>query len=337
MKKFMSLVLVALLVLSCFVFASCSSNERPAGLANDVSGKEEIKIGIIQYMPHPSLDNCTAGIMQALEGSDLADKLDIDVQIGSSASADSDCDTYASQMVAKKYDMIFAVATPAALSAFAATESIPVIFCAVSDPVAAGIVKSAEEPYYNITGTSDVLDLSAQLDLIQSMQPDVKKIGILYTTSEANSISNLARMKELAEARGLTIEASGVQNASDISTAATELVAKVDCLNNFTDNNVVDNLPIVLEAANRAGIPIYGSEIEQVKNGCLAAVSIDYVALGVATGEMGLEVLGGASIGKIAVKTITDATPVINSEVVSALNMTVPESYVNAEFVTTNK
>lgn len=335
MKKIVTLVLAFMLVLSAFAFSSCS-DERPAGKAVDLSAKDSVKVGIIQYMPHPSLDNCTAGIREALEASDFASKLDIDVQIGSSASADSDCEIYAAQMVAKKYDIIFAVATPAAMVAFAATESIPVIFCAVNDPLAANIVKTNENPYYNATGTSDVLDLAAQLDLIQAMQPDVKTIGVLYTTSEANSISNLARMRELAKARNLVIEASGVQNASDIPTAAADLASRVDCFNNFTDNNVVENLSVVLEAAGRASIPVYGSEVEQVKNGCLASVSIDYVALGKVTGEMGLKVMKGTAPGTIAVRTISDATPVINTDVVSALGMKIPENFQNAEFVTTN-
>ena len=119
--------------------------------------------------------------------------------------------------------------------------------------------------------------------------------------------------------------------------AAAALAPQVDCINNFTDNNVVNNLTVVLEAANEAGIPVYGSEVEQVKNGCLAAVSIDYVALGEVTGEMAIEVLEGADISKMPVRTISDATPVVNSEVLAELNIELPAEYAGAETVTTNK
>lgn len=337
MKHTIKKILAAMLCL-CFVFAfaSCAdSNDGDATKTTSGDG-ETLKIGIIQYVSHPSLDNCYTGIKNALDNSGL--DVQIDRQIGSDNAADSDCASYASNMVAQKYDMIFAIATPAATAAYAATEGtdIPVVFCAVSDPVAAKLVDSNDAPGGLCSGTSDVLDLDAQVDMIQAMQPDVKSIGILYTTSEPNSITQLSLLKEICSKRNIAVEASGIQNDSDIPSAAAALASKVDCLNNFTDNKVVNNLSVVLEAANEAGIPVYGSEVEQVKNGCLAAVSIDYVKLGETTGQMGIDVLGGADISKMAVKTISDATPVVNTDVLSALKMEMPKAYGNAETVTTN-
>ena len=204
---------------------------------------------------------------------------------------------------------------------------IPVIFCAVSDPVAAGLVESMDAPGYLCTGTSDVLDLEAQVALIKAMQPEVKSIGILYTSSEDNSITNLKNFKAICDKEGIEVIATAVQGASDIPSAAEELASKVDCINNFTDNNVVNNLSVVLTAADKYGIPVYGSEEEQVINGCLASVSIDYVALGRVTGEMAVSVLKGEDASTMAVKTITEATPVINSSVLKKLGLSTPEGY----------
>ena len=278
-------------------------------------------------MSHPSLDNCYNGVISALESSGL--QYTVDYQIGSGNSADSDCTNFAKNMVAANYDMIIAIATPAAKSAFAATDDteIPVIFCAVSDPVAAGLVESMDAPGYLCTGTSDVLDLEAQVALIKAMQPEVKSIGILYTSSEDNSITNLKNFKAICDKEGIEVVATAVQGASDIPSAAEELASKVDCINNFTDNNVVNNLSVVLTAADKYGIPVYGSEEEQVINGCLASVSIDYVALGRVTGEMAVSVLKGEDASTIAVKTITEATPVINSSVLKKLGLSTPEGY----------
>lgn len=314
MKKIIAIALT--LIALSLSLVSCVSTE--------VDG--EITVGIIQYMSHPSLDNCYEGIEAALRET-FGDKIKIDRQIGSSNSADSDCASYADNMVGKNYDIIIPIATPAATSAFAATEGtdIPVVFCAVSDPVAVKLVESLDAPGYNCTGTSDVLDLEAQLDLIQSIQPGVKKIGILYTSSEANSITNLTNFKRIADERNLEVDAVGVQNASDIPAAASALVERVDCLNNFTDNNVVNSLSVVLDAANAVNIPVYGSEEEQVKNGCLASVSIDYVALGRVTGEMAAEILNGADASTIAVRTISDATPVYNEEAATKLGLSLPQ------------
>lgn len=333
-KKITSLALV--FVLACGVLAGCGSKEN--GGSGDGAADDKLKIGVIQYMSHPSLDNCYKGVEEALVEK-YGDDVEIDRQIGSDASADADCETYAKMMVANGYDMIIAIATPAATSAYAATEAsdIPVVFCAVSDPVTAQLVSSLETPGGACTGTSDILDMEAQVDLIQSLQPDVKSIGVLYTTSEANSITQLEMLKEVASKRGITVEASGVQSASDIPAAAAALVQKVDCINNFTDNNVVNNLQVLIEAANGAGIPVYGSEIEQVKNGCLASASIEYVALGRETGMMAVEVLEGADISEMSVRTISEATPVINTDVMAALNIEMPAEYADAETVTTNK
>ena len=278
-------------------------------------------------MSHPSLDNCYNGIISALENSGI--EYTVDYQTGSSSSADADCTNFAKNMVAANYDMIIAIATPAAKAAFAATDDteIPVIFCAVSDPIAAGLVESMEAPGYICTGTSDVLDLEAQVAIIKAMQPDVKSIGILYTSSEDNSITNLKNFKSVCDKENIEVVATAVQGASDIPSAAEELASKVDCINNFTDNNVVNNLSVVLSAADKYGIPVYGSEEEQVVNGCLASVSIDYVALGKVTGEMAVEVLNGADASAMPVKTITEATPIINSSVLKKLDLSIPEGY----------
>ena len=316
MKKIIALLLAAIMM---FAFAGCSENKN----------KEDsvLKIGIIQYMSHPSLDNCYNGIISALENSGI--EYTVDYQTGSSSSADADCTNFAKNMVAANYDMIIAIATPAAKAAFAATDDteIPVIFCAVSDPIAAGLVESLDAGSKNCIGTSDVLDLEAQVAIIKAMQPDVKSIGILYTSSEDNSITNLKNFKSVCDKENIEVVATAVQGASDIPSAAEELASKVDCINNFTDNNVVNNLSVVLSAADKYGIPVYGSEEEQVVNGCLASVSIDYVALGKVTGEMAVEVLNGADASAMPVKTITEATPIINSSVLKKLGLSIPEGY----------
>lgn len=306
---------------------------------DDVNGGNDamLNIGVIQFAAHPSLDNCYNGIEQGLKASEYASRINIDLQNGNGDSAA--CDSIASSMVSKNYDMIFAIATPAALSAYSAAQNsdIPVIFCAVSDPVEAGLTESFDNGIKNCVGTSDILELDKQVELIQTLQPDVKSIGVLYTTTEANSLSHLASIKEICEPLGIEVVEQGVSGAADIPQAATSVAGKVDCINNFTDNNVVNNLSTLLEKANAAGIPVYGSEIEQVKNGCLASISIDYVALGVKTAEMGVEVLNGAKCEEMAVGKISEGTPVVNTEVLEQFSITLPDSLADAEKVETNK
>lgn len=333
------LALSSVLLIFALVLSGCSGKPTDAEgttLPTAPSGAT-LRVGVIQYISHSSLDNCYQGVEEALRAK-YGDNVIIDRQIGSDTSADADCATYAKNMVAQGYDMLIAIATPAAVSAYAATEGtdIPVIFCSVSDPVSAKLVDSLEKPGTLCTGTADILDLQGQVDLIRQLQPDVKTIGVLYTTSEVNSITQLNMLTDVCKQYDITVEASGVQSASDIPSAAAALASKVDCINNFTDNNVVNNLTVVLDAANAASIPVYGSEIEQVKKGCLASNSMDYVQIGKTTGEMAAEVLDGGDITNMAVRTVSDSKPVINTEVLAQLQMEMPDTLANvAETVVT--
>lgn len=296
---------------------------------------DDVQIGIIQFGSHPSLDNCREGIMKGLANSAYADAA-VDVQDGGFDAAT--CDTIAKSMAAKNYDLIFAIATPAAVSAYSAAQNsdTKVIFCAVSDPVAAGLTVSFDAGTENCIGTSDVLELDKQVELIKTLQPDVKSIGVLYTNTEANSLSQLATLKEICSAQGINVVEQGVSTAADIPQAAASVAGQVDCINNFTDNNVVNNLSVLLEKANAAGVPVYGSEIEQVKNGCAASISIDYVALGEKTAQMAVEVLDGKNPAEMPVGKISEGTPVVNPEVLASFGITVPDSLKDAEQVTTN-
>ncbi|MDE7390051.1 MAG: ABC transporter substrate-binding protein [Lachnospiraceae bacterium] len=341
-------VLTMLMLLVGCVFSGCDngSDNTPSTTNSDAvasadtatpASPSKAKVGIIQFMPHSSLDNCLQGIKNALDES----KIDYDVQVGTTASAVEDCQNYAARMAATdEYDVIIAIATPAATSAYSAvrnaSKDIPVIFCAVSDPVAAKLVESNEKPGNNCTGTQDSFDIASQVSIINSTQPEITRLGVLYTTTEPNSLSQLAELKTEAANYGIEIVEQGINDASELPTAAANLIPQVEAITNLTDNNVVDNMATVLEQAKAAGIPVYGSEIEQVKKGCLAAASIDYVALGEQTGELAVSVLGGAKASETPVLVISDSTPVFNTDVLAELNLTLPEAYADAEKVTTS-
>lgn len=325
-KKIIAVILSVLFV-AC-AFAACSSNAN----TDDAQGK---KVAILQFMPHSSLDNCTQGVKNALDEAGIA----YDVQIGSSGSAVTDCDSYAQQMASAGYDAIVAVATPAALSAYSAVQNagvdIPVIFCAVSDPVSPGLVQSMENPGNNCTGTSDAFDIAGQIKLIKELQPELKKLGVIYTTSEANSLAQLETLKAECASNGIELVEQGITEAAELASVSASLVTKVDAITNLTDNNVVDNMSVLLEQAEIAKIPVYGSEIEQVKKGCLASASIDYVALGEKTGKMCIDILNGASAATYPAVTVTDSFLVINEDVAGKLGISIPASLADVEKVTT--
>lgn len=207
---------------------------------------------------------------------------------------------------------------------------IPVIYTAISDPVASQLANEDGSPVGNITGTSDKLAVTEQLEMIRQILPDAKTIGIMYTTSETNSESTIAEYKEYAADYGFEIVESGINTIADVPLAAADLAAKVDCINNLTDNTVVSALQTVIEAASKEGIPVFGSEIEQVKAGCLAAMGLDYVELGRQTGTMAAKVLKGeANARELNFETITQASLYVNTAAAEKLGMTLDQEFVD--------
>lgn len=330
LKKVLAVVLSMLLAAA--IFAGCSAKENNETNTNNTESSQN-KVAILQYMPHTSLDNCTQGVKNALDKAGIK----YDVQVGSSGSADTDCQSYAQQMVASGYDLVIAVATPAAMSAYSAVQNAsadtPVVFCAVSDPVAAGLVETMEVPNKNCTGTADAIDIAGQIKLIKTLQPEIKTLGVFYTTSEANSISQLKTLEAECAKAGIELKSQGIAEASELASAAAALIPQVDAITNLTDNNVVDNMNVFLEQANAAKIPVYGSEIEQVKKGCLASASIDYVALGERTGQIAVDILGGKDAKTYPAVTVTDSFLVINPDTASKLGITIPESLADVQQV----
>ncbi|MFR2411444.1 MAG: ABC transporter substrate-binding protein, partial [[Clostridium] symbiosum] len=231
--------------------------------------------------------------------------------------------------ISKKADLICGIATPIAQSAYSAARKTgtPVIYTAVTDPVMAELANADGSPVGEVTGTSDKLPVTEQLQMIREVLPDAKKIGIMYSTSEVNSLSTIEEYKAAAPEYGFEIVESGVSSAADVPLAADQLVQKVDCINNLTDNTVVSSLQVVLDAANKKGIPVFGSEVEQVKVGCLASEGLDYVALGRQTGQMAAKVLKGeAKASEMNFEVIKGASFYGNTKVAENLGITLPES-----------
>lgn len=307
-KRVLVGIMAALMVMTA---TGCGSKK------NDV-----YKIGISQYGEHASLDNCREGFLEGLNQAGLVEGTDYEVDYQNAGFDDAVAVQIGQSFSAADVDLMVAVATPSATACYAAAEDkdIPVIYTAITDPVAANLTQG------NVTGTSDKLPVTAQLDLIRTMQPEATTIGIIYTTSEQNSVSAIAEYNEVAVDYGFTIEAIGVTAQSEVTQAVDKLIAdQVDCISNLTDNNVVGVLASILEKTNEANIPVYGSEVEQVKIGCVAAAGIDYYQLGIQTGLMAARVIKGeATCDEIPYESITEYGIYINSAALAEMNIEIP-------------
>lgn len=351
MKKLTSIILTALLAVGTFAFTACNGTtntdtpdtpdtpddtkvETPTDDKTDDKTDDETPtddktddkvfvIGISQFGEHGSLDNCRKGFIEGLKEEGFEDGKNIKIDYKNASFDTGNCTTIAQGFVSNGADLICAIATPSAQAAFnaAVEEEIPVVYTAITDPDGAGLTTGGE-----VTGTSDALPVKAQLELIREMLPDAKKIGILYTTSEPNSLYTIDIYKELAPDYGFEIVDKGVTAAADVPLAIEAILPDVDCISNLTDNTVVGQLDIMLDKAFEAGKPIFGSEIEQVKKGCVAAEGLEYYNLGIQTGKMAAKILKGeAKASEMPFETVTDNYLYVNKVSADELGITLTD------------
>jgi len=315
MKKTMKKIGVAVSLLACMgLVAGCGGNDEK---------QQNVTIGINQFADHGSLDNCREGFIEGLRQAGFEEGVNVEFEYSNANADPGIANQIAQNHAANDVDLMCAIATPSAQAAYNAAldKEIPVIYTAVSDPEAAGLAGEGMK----VTGTSDLLPLDEQIAMIRQLMPEAKTIGVLYCTSEANSISNIARLEQIVPEYGFTLVTKGVSAPADIPMATDSILTQVDCLTNLTDNTIVNSLAVVLDKANAKGIPVFGSEVEQVKLGCAAAANIDYYKLGIMTGQMAAKVLNGEDITTIPYEIITDNELVVNSEVLAKYNIVVPE------------
>lgn len=318
MKKILGVLSLVLLLVGC----SSGSGEK-------TSDSERVyKIGILQFAQHPSLDNCREGFLQGLEEEGFVEGKNLEVDYQNAQADMGIAAQIADAFVGNKVDMVTAIATPAAMSAYNATmkTDIPVVYTAITDPVVAQVADENKNPLGNITGTSDILPVEAQLKLIRELMPEAKNLGILHTSSEANSDSMLEIYKDLAGKYDFIIIDEAINTTADIPLATDNLLSKVDVMTNLLDNTVVNSLPTILDKAKAKKIPVFGSEIEQVKMGCLGSEGIEYISLGKQTGKMAAKILRGeAKASEMAYEIIEEPNLYLNSKVADELGIDIPK------------
>ena len=272
------------------------------------------------------MDNCRKGFLQGLKDEGIEQGKNLKITYKNSQSDTATDNQIASNFASKNLDMICAIATPSAQSAYNAVKGsdTPVIYTAVTSPKAAGFVDKNGKNLGNITGTSDLVLAEKQLKLIRQMMPKAKNVGILYSTNEANAKAGIEAYEKVADKYGFKIITQGITASADMPMAADSLIKKVDCITNLTDNLVVSNMQTYLQKANQAKIPVFGSEVEQVKLGCVACVGIDFVKLGEQTGKMAAKVLKGEEKAKdMKFETFNNGDVIINTAAAKKIGMNI--------------
>lgn len=299
--------------------ASTASNSTSAAAG-------DVKIGILQYVEHPALDEATKGFEDYLKDNGYADAA---IDFKSAQGEVANCTSIAQKFVNDKVNLIFAVATPAAQAAANETKDIPIVLSAVTDPADSGLVESNEKPGNNVTGSSDLNPIEAQFDLLQEILPDAKTVGLLYCNAESNSVFQINLAKEQCDERGLSYQEASVTDSNQIQQVVESLNGKVDVIYVPTDNLMAESMATVSQTASQYGIPCIVGEEGMVKNGGLATYGIDYYKLGELAGAQAVSILDGKDKPEdMAIQYLAtdECTLTVNPKAAEKLNITLPKS-----------
>ena len=321
MKKIL-LIMMSMLMLACG-----NSNDTVNGKkdSKDSENKQVYKIGITQFMEHPSLNLAKEGFKAAFKEAGINAEFDEKNANGEVTNAN----LIATNYKADKKDLVFGIATPSAQALVNNISDIPVLFSAVTDPASAKLLNS------NVTGTSDKLEnVVAQLDLLLKIKPGVKKIGVLYNPSEQNSAVQVQEIQKIAKQKNIEVVLQGINNFGELAQATKNLLGSTDALYLPTDNLVVSGMNLIASEAVNAKKPVVVSENSSVKEGALFTMGLDYYALGKRTGEMAIEILKGKPVSQIPFETSKQMKLYVNSKTAQALGLDVKNPAFNgAEFV----
>lgn len=304
-----------LLVLVSLIFALSCGNKNDAAngkTQNNSQQKAKFKIGVTQFMTHPSLDLVKKGFEDAIKQAGI----DADFDEKNANGEVSTATLIANNYKADKKDLVFGIATPSAQQLANNITDIPVLFSAVTDPASAKILNS------NVTGTSDKVDnVSQQLDLLLKLNPNVKKIGVLYNPSEQNSLVQIAEIQKRAKEKKLEVVLQGITNFGELAQATKNLLTQVDALYLPTDNLVVSGMQLITSEAISAKKIVVVSENSSVGIGALFTMGIDYYQLGKRTGQMAVEILNGKPVSKIPFETSKQLKLYVNEKTAKALGI----------------
>ena len=310
-------LLAPLLVVGILLTSLISLHQLKADKKKDV-----FRIGISQFITHQSLDATREGFVDELAKQGYVEGKNIEIDLQNAQGEQRNLKTI-SQQLAESSDVVLAIATPSAQSLANTTQTTPVIFSAVTDPVSAKLVESREHPGSNVTGTSDQSSdaISTQINLIKKVLPKAKTIGILYTQSEPNSVVQKDEAKRLLEEKGFTVVEKTILDSNNVKAAAESLMAEVDMIFVPTDNIISSTMETVKQVSIKHKVPVFGGSTEMIAVGGLYNYGTNYEELGRQTARMLIRVLKGEKPENIAVELPEKLELHTNQEMADALGI----------------
>lgn len=321
-KKLFSCLLTLIFV--SLILGGCSKQTNSTSQTS-LKDKKNIQIGISQIVEHPALDAARKGFIEALKSKGFEEGKNITIDFQNAQGDIPTTQTISQNFVSQKKDIILAIATPCAQAAFNATKDIPILITAVTDPVKAGLVKSMDNPGTNVTGTSDNVSIEKQFELIKTLVPNAKRIGIIYNTSESNSEVQVQNAKDASSKFNFTIVPCGITNVNEIPQGIASLVGKIDVLYTPTDNIVASSMPLITKTCFDSKIPVIGAESAHVQGGALGSAGIDYFKLGFETGLKAVDIINGKKPTEVPVETMKEMDITVNIDSAKKLGISIPK------------
>lgn len=315
---------LSLALAAAVVFSAVAGAAPSAGVAAETK-----HVAITQIVEHPALDAARQGVHDALADAGWREGDTLTWTFESAQGSVGTAAQIAKTFVGLGPDVIVAIATPSAQTAVAAADGIPVVFCAVTDPVGARLVRSLDDPGAAVTGTSDMLPLDKHLDMIQEAVPGLTRLGVLYNSGEANSVAVVEGLKAEAARRGLTLVEAVAPRSTDVLGAARSLVGKVDALYVPTDNTVISAFEAVVKVGMDNKLPVFAGDTASVSRGAIAAVGFDYYDLGRQTGAMIARILDGADPAAMPVEQVEKTDLYVNPGMAKAMGLKLPAAMID--------
>ncbi|AKL95988.1 ABC transport system substrate binding protein [Clostridium aceticum] len=329
MKKILSFLLAMIMMLG--VLTACSNSTDSSG-TEDAAATKTFKIGVIQPMDHPSLNQIRETIISELEALSSNDGIKIEIDFKNANGDISLLPSIIQNMLGSGVDMLVPIGTSTAQAAKASATTVPIVFSAVSSPIEAGLVTSFEATTENITGVSNAIAIEDIFQLASELTPDVKVFGFIYNSSEINSATGINRAKAYCDEHGIAYKEATITGTADLQQAAASLVGSVDAFFTPNDNTVASAMPTYLQVAMDANLPTYVGADSMVADGALATVGIDYTLLGKQTVLMISRILQGETIEENHVEQIAEYAKMININTAENLDITIPDELMK-EFV----
>lgn len=287
-----------------------------------------VKVAVTAIVEHPALDAVRDGIRDGLAAAGYKDGVNLDFVYRSAQGNPGTAAQIARQFAGESPDVIVPISTPSAQAAAAATRTIPIVFTAVTDPLAAGLVATIEAPGGNVTGISDLSPIAAHVALIRELVPAAKAVGFVFNPGEANSVALLQRFKTEAGAAGLAVVEAPANRSADVQGAARGLVGRAQAIYVPTDNTVVSALESVVAVAGQNKLPFIAGDTDSVARGAVASIGFNYREVGRETAALVVRVLRGEKPGAIPVAYASGTNLVINRKAATAQGVTLPPAVV---------